>query len=200
MSQREGLLQPLTELGRRIFDAAACSLAVLETDEEHLRFVAASGEGAGAIVGQRLPVSRGIAGWVVSSGQPIAVDDVRRDPRFARDVAETTGYVPRSILAAPVETSRDTLGIVEVLDRTPIPGRDEMRLLALLAQQAATCLAVGAGHADSSATSNATPLPETAALFAEVGALGAEDQRAAVALLREFVGYLRRRGGRAGLV
>ena len=36
------------------------------------------------------------------SGQPIAVRDVETDARFARDVAESTHYVPTSILAAPL--------------------------------------------------------------------------------------------------
>jgi hypothetical protein len=69
-------VQSVTDLGRRMFGVAACSLALLEPDDEHLRFSATSGEGVAAVVGLRLPVSRGIAGWVVSSGQSIAIDDV----------------------------------------------------------------------------------------------------------------------------
>jgi GAF domain len=47
---------------------------------------------------------------VLASGQPIELSDVTHDPQFARDVAERTGYVPRSILAMPVEGSQQTLG------------------------------------------------------------------------------------------
>ncbi|WP_436691901.1 GAF domain-containing protein [Geodermatophilus sp. CPCC 205506] len=98
------LLRSTTELTRRLFDAAACALALPEAESEQLVFRSASGAGAARIVGQRLPVGQGIAGWAVSSGQPIGIAEVARDPRFARGVAEATGYVPRSILAVPLGT------------------------------------------------------------------------------------------------
>src|SRR5215467_7511780 len=79
---------------RSLFGAAACSVALVEADGETLVFVASDGAGADEIVGVRIPVSRGIAGWAAMSGQPIAVRDVQTDARFARDVAESTHYVP----------------------------------------------------------------------------------------------------------
>jgi len=188
------LLASITDLGRRLFDAAACSLAVLEPDEENLRFRSASGQGADEVVGLRLPVGRGIAGWVVSSGQPIAVQDVRTDPRFAVDVAESTGYVPASILAAPLIASGEALGVIEVLDRTPDPGRDDLELLTLLATQAALAIEL----TDAVAT-EATPA-DPASVLAEAAHLRPTEQRAAAALLADFLAYLGRRGGPAGLV
>jgi hypothetical protein len=84
---------------RALFGAGACSCALVDDSGDVLEFVAAAGRGAEAIVGTTLPVSRGLAGWVVLSGQPIAVADVGADARFARDVAEATEYVPETVLA-----------------------------------------------------------------------------------------------------
>ena len=190
----DALLSSIVELGRVVLGAAACSLAVLDQDEEHLVFRAACGAGADDVTGLRLPVSRGVAGWVVSSGQPIAVQDVRADPRFAADVAESTGYVPRSILAAPLTASGEPLGVIEVLDRTPVDGRDDMDLITRLAAQAALAVEL----VDASVGSAAAPDPH--AVLAEVGRLGPEEQRAAAALLTGFLTYLGRRRGSAGLV
>ena len=89
---------------RTLFAAAACSVALVDDDGDALRFVASDGAGAEEIVGVTIPVGRGIAGWAAMSGQPIAVRDVRSDARFARDVAESTHYVPSSIMAAPLLT------------------------------------------------------------------------------------------------
>ncbi len=51
------------------------------------------------------------------SGQPIAVRDVQADARFARDVAESTHYVPTAIYAAPMlDADGEVLGVVSVLD------------------------------------------------------------------------------------
>jgi len=101
---------------RELFSAAATSFARTTEDGEHLVFVAADGAGADRIVGVELPVGRGIAGFAAMSGQSIAVADVQRDPRFARDVAESTEYVPRTILAAPVFADGDVAGVLSVLD------------------------------------------------------------------------------------
>jgi signal transduction protein with GAF and PtsI domain len=105
------------EATRALFGAAACSVALVDDEGGTLEFVAADGEGAAEIVGVRIPVSRGIAGWAAMSGQPIAVRDVQSDARFARDVAESTNYVPDAIFAAPIlDAQGEVLGVASVLD------------------------------------------------------------------------------------
>ena len=137
------LLRSLTETARRLFGAAACSLALLSEDESELVYTVAAGQGADDVTGMRIPVSQGIAGWVVQSGQPIAVSDVATDPRFAREQAEQTGYIPQAIVAVPVETPARLLGVISLLDRDPRrPGAEQdMALLSLFADQAALALA-----------------------------------------------------------
>lgn len=122
-SELEGILAST----RGLFAAAACSCALAAEDGSSLTFVAASGAGAAEIVGVTLPVSRGIVGYVALSGQPMAVADVARDERFARDIAESTNYVPSAILAAPLlDPDGETIGVIEVLD--PRDDSDESRL------------------------------------------------------------------------
>ena len=111
------LLRSLTETARRLFGAAACSLALLSEDDSELVYTIAAGEGADDVTGMRIPSSQGIAGWVVQSGQPIAISDLASDPRFSREAAEQTGYVPQAILAVPVETPQRMLGVISLLDR-----------------------------------------------------------------------------------
>jgi GAF domain-containing protein len=104
-----------------LFGATACSVAILEDDV--VRFVAAHGGAGATLVGQSIPVGRGIAGWAVLSGTAVGVSDVQADPRFARDFAESMGYVPREILAAPVRAEGAVIGVIEVLD--PQRGSDD---------------------------------------------------------------------------
>ena len=130
---------------RALFDAAACSCAVVEADGETLRFTAADGVGAADIVGVQMPVSRGIAGWAVISGQPLAVRDVVSDARFARDVAEATRYVPTTILAAPMfDDAGEALGVVSVLDPRVDQASDwTLAVLGTLAAQIALLVTAG---------------------------------------------------------
>jgi GAF domain-containing protein len=141
------MLQSVVDTARELFGAAACSIATIDDEGLYLDYHVASGAGAEQIVGERLPLGRGIAGWVASSGASIAVDDVGQDPRFARDVAERTGYVPRGILAAPLEARDSVLGVISVLDRRPPEGAAEaqrdMTILGLLARQVSMSLEAG---------------------------------------------------------
>ena len=130
---------------RTLFDAAACSCALVDADGETLRFAAADGAGAEGIIGVEMPVSRGIAGWAVISGQPIAVRDVGADARFARDVAEATSYLPTTILAAPMfDHEGETLGVLSVLDPRIDQASDwVLAVLGTLASQVALLVASG---------------------------------------------------------
>lgn len=101
LSQRR-LLQSIVEVARSVFGAAAASVFLVDQDSGDLVFEAVCGEGEEQLVGSRFPGDTGIAGWVASSGQPLLVDDVSQSPQFASGAAESTGYVPRSIMAAPL--------------------------------------------------------------------------------------------------
>lgn len=110
-------LQEVVSAVRSLFSAAAVSCALTDEDGAGLTFAASDGAGADRIVGVELPVGRGIAGFVAMSGQAMAVADVQRDPRFARDVAEATEYVPRTIVAAPIiSLDGEIAGVLSVLD------------------------------------------------------------------------------------
>jgi GAF domain-containing protein len=218
------MLRSLTETARQLFGAAACSLALLSQDESELLYTTAAGEGAESVTGMRMPASHGIAGWVVQSGQPIAVSDVSHDPRFSAGAAEQTGYVPTSILAVPVETSDRTLGVMSLLDRDARrpDAEHDMTLLSLLAGQAALLLtamdsfsalggvllrALAAASAGgelgetlrraAESLSVADPdLTALAAAFASLARRGAAERRLALAVLTDVADYAGRRSPR----
>jgi GAF domain-containing protein len=220
-AETDELLRSLTETARRLFGAAACSLALLSEDESELYYTTAAGEGADSVTGMRIPSSQGIAGWVVQSGQPLAISDVSRDPRFSLAVAEQTGYVPQTILAVPVETSQQTLGVLSLLDRDPHrqgAGQD-MALLSLFADQAALALAsverfsaigrvllnalaeaarggdlvLALRRAAGGPPAAEADLAALAAAFAALARRGTTERRLALALLRDIGDYAERR-------
>ena len=81
-----------------------------------------------------------MAGWVLATRTPLVIEDVARDPRFAKDVAEGTGYVPQGLMAVPLLHDERALGVLEVLDRQSHFTLQEMELLGLFASQAAIAL------------------------------------------------------------
>ncbi|GLY85242.1 GAF domain-containing protein [Actinoallomurus iriomotensis] len=136
------LLQSIVEVARSVFGAAAASVFLVDQANGDLVFEAVAGEGENQLPGTRFPGGTGIAGWAVMGGQPLLVDDVAESPRFARAAAESTGYVPRSIMAAPLIADGECIGVLEVLDRDSRPRGDlgDMDSLGLLATEMATVL------------------------------------------------------------
>ena len=101
------LLRSIVDVARAIFRAQAASVFLLDAEADELVFEAVSGEGEESLIGHRFPSSTGIAGWVLVTGQPLVLDDVSADPRFASGAAESTGYVPKSIMAVPLITGEE---------------------------------------------------------------------------------------------
>jgi len=136
------LLRSIVDVARAIFGARASSIFLLDEETDELVFEAASGLGSAELVGSRFPSGTGIAGWVLATRQPLVLEDVSKDPRFARDLAEATGYVPRGLMAVPLLHEERALGVLEVLDRPDRAGSplEEMDLLGLFAGQAAIAL------------------------------------------------------------
>jgi GAF domain-containing protein len=138
----QDLLQSIVDAAARIFGAAAASIALVDEDRQILRFEVAYGEGQQDVVGQEISIDAGIAGYVAMTGNPIAVADVRKDPRFDQVFAEKTGYVPNSILAMPLVRNGQVIGVMEVLDKIDAPsfGMQDMELLGIFAHQAAIAI------------------------------------------------------------
>jgi len=111
------LLRSVVEVARSIFAAKASSILLLDEDANELVFEAVVGEGEEGLLGRRFPAGTGVAGWVLATGTPLVVEDVTTDPRFAKDVAEGTGYVPQGLMAVPLLHDERALGVLEVLDR-----------------------------------------------------------------------------------
>jgi GAF domain-containing protein len=136
------LLQSIVVVARAIFRAKASSILLLDEETDELVFEAAADEASESLIGKRFPSSTGIAGFVLVSRQPLVIEDVLSDPRFSRETAESTGFVPKGLMAVPLLHEERALGVLEVLDR-PKEARftlAEMELLGLFASQAAIAL------------------------------------------------------------
>src|SRR3954452_22703688 len=112
-----GLLGAIVKTAAGVFEAAACSIALVDPVTHELVYQASWGAGAKEIVGVRPPPGKGLAGSVVQTGQPLAVPDCRTDPRFQAQIAAGTGYVPHTMLVVPLIQGGETLGVVSLLDQ-----------------------------------------------------------------------------------
>lgn len=117
LGSAEAVLRSVVEAAVALFEAEAASIALYEPARNLLVFRVAAGEQGQGVIGLEIAPDRGLVGYVFSSGQALAIADVQADPRFGRNFAEQTQYVPRSIVAVPLLDERGTLGVLEVLDK-----------------------------------------------------------------------------------
>ena len=136
------LLRSIVEVARAIFSAQRSSIFLLDEEADELVFEAIAGDEDQGLIGTRIPSSTGIAGWTLVTRQPLVIEDLTQDPRHSREVAESTGYVPKGIMSVPLLVDERALGVLQVLDRPQRPGfsLQEMELLGLFANQAAIAL------------------------------------------------------------
>jgi GAF domain-containing protein len=138
----DALLNSIVEAAARIFGAAAASILLVNEEEQVLEFKVAYSPSDSGLIGTKFPLDKGIAGYVVMTGQPIATSNVNQDARFDRDFAKSTGYVPNSILATPLRSGDRIIGVMEVLDKIDAAsfGVQDMELMGMFAQQAALAI------------------------------------------------------------
>ena len=187
------LLSAIVEVARSIFGAKASSILLLDDEAQELVFEAVVGEGEDTLLGTRFPVGTGIAGWVLATRTPLVIEDVQNDPRWSRDVAEGTGYVPKGLMAAPLLHEERALGVLSVLDRPEqtLFSLQEMELLGLFSNQAsiAVDLLLKARKANL-VLEGKGELEPVSRLAAAVDALEEERREAGLRLLRELAAVL----------
>jgi GAF domain-containing protein len=188
------LLRSVVEVARAIFAAKASSILLLDETTNELVFEAVVGEGEESLLGRRFPAGTGVAGWVLATRTPLVIEDVARDPRFAKDVAEGTGYVPQGLMAVPLLHDEQALGVLEVLDRQSRFTLEEMELLGLFALQAAIALdLLRRARAAEVALAGDGDLAVVARLADTLGDLDEDARPGAQALLESLEKVLRRK-------
>src|SRR5688572_1489478 len=139
------LTEPLTRSIRELLHASSfavgareASVLIRDGSEGDLRFLAATGDAAEQLVKMKVPAGKGIAGFVMSSGQPMAVSNVEEEANFYAEVDKATGFSTEMILATPLRLNDEMIGVLEYINRPGAPPHepftpDEMDTAALFA-------------------------------------------------------------------
>jgi ketosteroid isomerase-like protein len=141
------LLHAIVDRARRTFEAQACSILIHQPGRRMLVFAAMSGEGSESLdgseslVGVEIPDSTGVAGRVLATRKPLFLDDVAHDRRFAEDVAEAVGYLPRRLWAIPLLVEDRVLGVLEILDGPELAKSSQTDQISDFAEEAVRALA-----------------------------------------------------------
>jgi NtrC-family two-component system sensor histidine kinase KinB len=137
----DDVLRSLMTRVRDYFQVEAASVALLEEETGDSVFRVAVGKAADEVIGLRMGPGQGVVGWVVQTGQPELVPIAHDDERFYTGIDDRTDFYARSMLAIPIKTEGQTIGVIEVLN--PAAGtfdEDAQRLLLAVADLAAVAI------------------------------------------------------------
>ncbi len=130
----------ITTQTNRLLGTQATLVLLYDEERDDLYFAAGSGPGADSLVGQRLPLGQGIAGWVVEHDEPTLVPDVAQDPRWFSDFDRSGDFKTRSILCVPLRSKGRIIGALETVNKEGGFSQDDVRLLTALAAPVATAI------------------------------------------------------------
>lgn len=111
------ILRIIMEKTADLIKAEGWSVLLLDHDRRELVFEATAGEAGKKLLGMRLKIGQGVAGWVARYGQSLIVPDVTKDPRFYSGVDKKTKFITKSILCVPMRSKDKIIGVVEVVNK-----------------------------------------------------------------------------------
>ncbi|MGB7068483.1 MAG: GAF domain-containing protein [Pyrinomonadaceae bacterium] len=114
-------IENLLEISAADINSAEASVLIRDGSDGDLRFLAAIGTVAEQLIGVTVPAGKGIAGFVLSSGQPMAVSDVGEEESFYAEIDRKTGYSTQMILATPLRHEGEIIGVLEYINRPGEP-------------------------------------------------------------------------------
>jgi signal transduction histidine kinase len=136
------LLNRIIKAASELTDTEAASILLIDQATGELRFEAAAQMSPGAIEALVVPLEGSLAGWVVTHGEPVLVEDTHKDSRWFQRVDDTVGGSTRNLLGVPMIAHSKIIGVVEALNKRNNAAwtEDDVNTLSTLAAQAAIAI------------------------------------------------------------
>ena len=115
---------------RRLMGVVGCSVWLISSNKKEVVCLQATGQKSNLIRGWRLPLGKGVVGWIAKNGEGLLIKDTREDKRHYKKVDSQTGLEIRSIIGVPIHFEEKALGVLEVVDT--IPDRFKRRQLRIM--------------------------------------------------------------------
>ena len=105
------LLSQILELVKEHLQVERCTLLLLDETQNHLRFMAGTGQGVEQLRNITISLGEGIAGQVAISGVPLLIQDIENDPQFHK--ISSNQYHTKSLLSVPLIAQEQIIGVIQ---------------------------------------------------------------------------------------
>lgn len=130
------IISILSNLARDIIEVDRCSLFLIDEQKKELYTIFAHG-----VKEIRIPVTSGIAGYVVKTGKTYVASDAYKSKFFNPEVDKISGYITRNILAVPILDSRGKIiGVYQAINKPNNFSSMDIKLMKLIAEFAGSVI------------------------------------------------------------
>lgn len=126
---QDEVFQRILEQTSQALRVETAALALIHPQTHELIFRATTDSDQG-ILGMRLALGQGIAGWVAKQGVGVIVPDAYDDPRFEPGFDQKLNFKTRVVACAPIRSQGNLIGVLEVIN--PLDGSFEPDALQVL--------------------------------------------------------------------
>ena len=138
----DNVLDLSMRLVKQVMRVEASSLLLLDKEKNELVFQVALGKKGEAIKEIRVPVGKGIAGWVAETGEALYIKDVNTDERFFKTADKKSGFITKSIICVPLKVKDRLIGVAQAIN--PIGekevSQDDIELFSTIGSQMAIAI------------------------------------------------------------
>jgi diguanylate cyclase (GGDEF)-like protein len=116
---RDTILRAIMQQMEQFFEPETWSLLLMDEARKELYYAVAVGHAEADLREVRVPVGKGIAGWVAEHGESLIVPEVDHDPRFAGMTDENLPGAAlriRSAVCMPLRSRLQTLGVIQLFN------------------------------------------------------------------------------------
>ncbi|HET59757.1 MAG TPA: GAF domain-containing sensor histidine kinase [Chloroflexi bacterium] len=137
----ESILRKIIHTAKQLTNAEAASILLYNDTNQQLHFAAMTNASKEALLHKMVVPKESLAGWVALNREPVIVEDVSKDQRWFKNVAQKIDFFTKSIIAVPMITQNKLIGVLEVLNKYEgLFDQDDERYLSILASQAAVAI------------------------------------------------------------
>jgi putative nucleotidyltransferase with HDIG domain len=131
------VLQIIVDRVCGVLDLEICSVLLVDKESESLRIRFSRGLDKEIIKNTKLKIGELISGWVAEHKEPVLVENIETDPRFARRSQEK--YYTHSFISVPLVVREEVIGVINVNNkRSKEPfTEDDFRFIKGIANEAA---------------------------------------------------------------
>lgn len=136
------LLERILLEALKSIDATDGSLMLVDNETQELVFTVVHGKIEELLLGYRIPIGVGVAGWVAEHVQPVMVKHARLDSRFYPQIDQHFAFQTDSMLCVPIALGDKISGVIQALNKSNREKFSETDLMLLggVAQLAAVAI------------------------------------------------------------